>query len=171
MKRLKIELGSKYGKLTIVEEVEPNIQPSGQTKRKFKCVCDCGNEKYVILDKLKSSYTSSCGCNRKKNSTSYIDIHGLSKSITYKSWESMKARCYNPNNKNYKDYGGRGIKVCDRWKNSFINFYSDMGERPEGTSIDRINVNGDYEPSNCRWATKKEQAINRRTTKNYKNVE
>jgi hypothetical protein len=83
----------------------------------------------------------------------------------YKSWASLKARCLNPNNADYPDYGGRGITVCDRWSDSFEAFYEDMGARPEGSSIDRIDVNGNYEPTNCRWATGVEQAQNKRETR------
>jgi len=88
--------------------------------------------------------------------------HGLRQHPLYKTWCNMKQRCNNPNQPKYKNWGGRGIKVCDRWLNSFENFIQDMGERPQGTSIDRINVNGNYEPNNCRWATIKEQNNNKR---------
>ncbi len=96
--------------------------------------------------------------------------HGMARTSTYVCWQDMKNRCYNPNVKAYKHYGGRGITVCDRWldsENGFINFLNDMGEKPKGLSIDRIDVNGNYEPSNCRWATASQQSINKRPKHQY----
>jgi len=116
------------------------------------------------------SVSKSCGCKKievaRKVSTGNTRrrTHNLSLSTTYKSWSSMKSRCSNPNNVEYHRYGGRGISVCERW-NSFENFVRDMGDRPRGCSIDRIDCNGNYEPGNCKWSTDKEQASNRRTSK------
>jgi hypothetical protein len=157
-KKLEIKSGDKYGKLTIVKEVEPYIQPSGKTKRKFNCLCECGNITNVMLSKLRNNHTRSCGCFQKEK----VTTHGLAYHPLYKTWDNMKQRCYNTNYNQYKDWGGRGIKICDRWLNSFENFLTDMGERPEGTTLDRKNNDGDYEPSNCRWATKSEQELNKR---------
>lgn len=108
--------------------------------------------------KLQTNHTKSCGCFKKKGSQY---AHGMCKTKVYAVWACMKHRCSNPNAQGYKNYGGRGIRVCDRWQ-KFENFIEDMGFPPEGCSIDRIDNNGNYEPSNCRWATQKQQSSNHR---------
>ena len=156
----KHEVGKRYGRLVIV-----CIFPAKPANRTQVLVhCDCGNEKTVLLCNLVRG-TYSCGCFRRE----YFYKHGHSKgfapnngkpSITYRTWANMMYRCYNDNDIRWEIYGGRGIKVCKRW-HDFRNFLVDMGERPVGLTIDRINTNGHYESINCRWATPKEQCETR----------
>jgi hypothetical protein len=160
MKRLEIELGSKYDRWTIQEESSVN------GRRYVIAKCDCGNERLVNLQSIIRGSSKSCGCLNNERISDLNKSHQSYKTPEYIIWKAMKARCKNVNN---KYYGGKGVTVCDRWVNSFENFIQDMGKMPEGYSIDRINSDGNYEPSNCRWADKDTQIKNR---KNYnKNVE
>jgi hypothetical protein len=161
MRKLEIELGTKYDRWTIQEK-----KPSVNGRRYVIAKCDCGNERLVNLQSITRGKSKSCGCLNNERIADLNKSHQSSKTPEYIIWKAMKARCKNSNN---KYYGGRGIKVCDRWVNSFENFIQDMGKMPEGYSIDRINSDGNYEPSNCRWADRDTQIKNR---KNYKkNVE
>jgi hypothetical protein len=154
------DLSKKYGHLTVVIVF---WIPGKNTGRKHLCRCDCGNYVNVDIRKLHNGHTKTCGCLNKE----IITKHSLCGTPAYRTWQKMKQRCYNKNHEHYNDYGGRGITVCERWLNSFENFYKDMGTKPSPKhSIERINNNGDYELSNCRWATTKEQRRNTRQTIN-----
>ena len=121
----------------------------------WNCICDCGNKLITSGNRLRYGKTKSCGCIVKTQ-------NGLSRSPSYRSWDAMIQRCYDKSVPHYERYGGRGISVCDRWKNSFLDFLKDMGDRPEGKTLDRIDNNGNYEPLNCKWSTIKEQSSNKR---------
>jgi len=170
MKKYFIKPGDRFGMLTVISE--ESRKEKGVTRRYVKVRCDCGNELEVIGGNLfKGNHTTSCGCYARKVRSELSTTHGHSrrdggnKNRTYRCWEAMKQRCFNPNNDDYWNYGQRGITVCERWKNSFENFLADMGECPADRYIDRIDNDKGYEPSNCRWADALQQVYNRRCTK------
>ena len=160
MKNFNDLIGKKFGKLTVIK----NVGIDKKYNTLWLCKCDCGNEKIVARYKLTIGNTKSCGCLKKQHCSNLHKIHGLSNTKIGYTWRGMKSRCYNPKNENYKNYGGRGIKVCDEWLNDFMNFYnwSINNGYKEDLSIDRINSDGNYEPNNCRWIPWKEQTRNTR---------
>lgn len=142
-----------------------DVKKHGRTRyADFKC--HCGEIFQCAMSKIKSGHTSSCGCNAKRRKNNEFEKHGMAGCPEYWSWINMLGRCYNPNVWNYNRYGGVGITVCERWRRSFTNFFSDMGAKPsKAHTLDRWpNSSGNYEPSNCRWASKKEQVRNRKVT-------
>lgn len=162
--RLPITIGERYGRLVVIGEAEPHRSQSGQIRRKMQCRCDCGTSCDIWLQHLHTGHTTSCGCLVVETRGDYRRTHGQSESGTYSSWTDMKSRCHNESHTAWEWYGGRGISVCDRWI-LFEAFLEDMGERPDGLTLDRIDTNGNYEPGNCRWVTMKEQGRNKRTNR------
>lgn len=162
-------VGQKFGRLTVIE---PTALRDGAGSIKWRCLCDCGKEAVVSGRNLRSGESRSCGClflevAAEKGRRLMGATHGKTGTPTYTVWVGMKQRCLNADDPKWGDYGGRGIKVCDRWRDSFTNFLADMGEKPSPQhSLDRWpDVNGDYEPSNCRWATQYQQQNNRRNNR------
>ena len=154
--------GKKFGKLTIVERTESKILPSGQHITMWKCECECGAITIVSGANLRKGNTKSCGC-------LIGEKHGMSHTKIHNEWERIKQRCHNPNDKDYKNYGGRKdhkVIVCEKWFNSFLAFYEDVSKLPHygerGYTLNRINNDGDYEPNNVEWATVVEQNNNKR---------
>lgn len=164
-KRLKRNLiGQRFGSLAVLYR-DPNRGTTERSRVFWVCKCDCGKLRAVLSQSLIRGATKSCGCIRNALFAQTVQTHGRSATKEYKIWTAMKSRCYNQNDHHYKNYGGRGIGVCDRWRYSFVNFFQDVGEIREGYSIDRINNDGNYEPGNVRWATPSEQMSNTRTNR------
>lgn len=163
MGKLKDLTGQRFGRLVVIERAENYVQPSGQKKTQWRCKCDCGNEIITVGYNLTRGLCTSCGCVRIERLVQMNKTHGKSNHILFSKWEHMKDRCYNPKDKRYKNYGGRGIKICNEWLNSFESFYEWSLENgyKDGLTIDRIDVNGNYEPNNCRWTTWDVQCNNR----------
>jgi hypothetical protein len=147
----------RYGRLTVL------YRSAAPGKARWHCVCDCGGRTVALGEGLRSGNTRSCGCLRRDVAGRHLVTHGLSKRPEYSVWHAMKRRCYEPGYKAFHHYGGRGITVCDRWRDDFAAFFSDVGPRPtERHELDRINNDGHYEPGNVRWATKTQNNSNQR---------
>ncbi len=153
-------LGQRFGRWLVIEEAENTTRGTAQ----WKCLCDCGNVRIVRANDLRQGKSISCGC----YNTEVCTTHGMTHHPLYRAWQNMKERCTNPNIPNFKNYGGRGITVCERWMNSFEAFYEDMSPTyKKGLSIDRRDNNKEYSPENCRWATQTEQCNNTRNNRTY----
>lgn len=165
MKMTELDKG-KFGRLAVLD-----VFAKG-SKLYYHCICDCGKEAFVLKSDLTTGKTKSCGCLKKEVVRSMRLAHGAttnrSRTPEYAAWVSMRERCYNSKHISYKYYGERGVKVCDKWINSFTDFLADVGPRPsQKHSLDRINYDGDYEPSNCRWADWSRQNRNKTNIKKH----
>lgn len=168
MGKFKDLTGQRFGRLTVIKRGENYITPhSGKPRAQWLCKCDCGNEKLVLGESLTRNLIVSCGCFHKEKVSTQFTTHGQTNSRLYNIWCAMKRRCYNPNVKEFPLYGGRGITMCDEWKNDYTSFaqwalshgYDENAPRGQCT-IDRIDTNGNYEPNNCRFITQQEQMNN-----------
>ena len=159
----KIDLtGQRFTRWTVISK---NLERSVY-EAYWNCICDCGNIGIIRGSSLRQKQSQSCGCLSSDVTTKRITKHNMYYTRIYSIYTSMKQRCLNKNHEAYNQYGGRGIKICDRWLQSFENFYADMGDLPTNKhQIDRINNDGNYEPGNCRWATVAENSRNKKTTR------
>lgn len=158
--------GERFGRLIILYYTQKCNRSKGINDTKVLCLCDCGTEKEISISSLVQGFTNSCGCLNKEKAKQRFTKHsgtakGSAVSRAYNSWRGMRERCNDPNNTHYKYYGGKGIKVCDEWEKSFLTFLNDMGGRPTGKTLDRINPHLGYYKENCRWVTDSMQAFNK----------
>lgn len=167
MKRINYLSGQKINGVVYIKDVAPYTRKNGTQDRKALFQCKCGNQFESVISIVKKGNTQSCGCLHSRISSERLTQHGFSQTAIYKVWKNMRSRCYNPKHKSFKDYGGRGIKVCDEWINNpsvFVNWAISNGYK-KGLQLDRINNDGNYEPNNCRFVTPKVNTRNRRNTK------
>lgn len=148
-------VGRRFGMLTVIRYLGAS---------RWECLCECGGASTPVTGALTSGNSKSCGCRKRNALGESTTKHGRAGTKLHRIWKGMKSRCYNPNSPRYADYGGRGITVCDRWRESFENFYADMGDPPPGATLDRKDNGKGYSPSNCRWSTRAEQNLNKRNT-------
>ena len=160
--RKPVLIGERFGRLVAVEYAGKTYD----SRHQFLCKCDCGKETVVLEKHLRNGNTQSCGCFKRDAGLAANTTHGQSKTRLYRIWAGLRSRCNNPNDKKFKDYGGRGITVCQEWQNGFESFatWALANGYSEDLTIERKDVNGNYEPSNCLWITSKEQADNKRTS-------
>lgn len=169
-------IGRKIGRLTVLERMPGNRENGWRTR--WRCACECGGENVLETSILTREIVKSCGCIRNEKSGARLRKHGLQSGYglssehlgAFKSWRAMSNRCLNPSAADFPRYGGSGVTICARWLGSFENFLADMGDRPNGLTLDRINPFEGYSPDNCRWATRKEQSNNRRISPQWKDA-
>lgn len=165
-------IGQRYSRLLLLDEVEPDVYPNGEKKRNFLCLCDCGKKTVVRMSDMKSGRTQSCGCLNIEKIALVKYKHGLHGNELYCRWKNMKRRCYDKKAPNYINYGGRGISVCDEWKDNYAAFYNwaiNNGYKKE-LQIDRRDNDKNYEPSNCRFVTQAVNNTNKRVRKDSRRV-
>ena len=157
-------IGRTFGRLTVLEDAGP----TNSNERRYLCICECGGKRRVRGARLRHGEATDCGCGAReiisRTAKRTFTVHGLSRTPTYSVWHGIIGRCTNPKSGAWKNYGGRGISVCERWRD-FLSFLEDMGERPQATEIDRIDNDGNYEPGNCRWVTRRQNLSNRRNSR------